>query len=91
VVMDFCGSSSVERARRRNQKSSRNGHGQKDENRFEQESRAFFSRVRHSYMAVARRESDRVMVVDARGTPAQTHAKILEAVLHRFRFPPKVH
>ena len=91
VLMDSDVSSSVERARRRNQKSSRNGHGQKDENRFEQESRAFFSRVRHSYMAVARRESDRVMVVDARGTPAQTHAKILEAVLHRFRFPPKVH
>jgi len=91
VLMDSDVSSSVERARRRNQKSSRNGHGQKDENRFEQESRAFFSRVRHGYMAVARRESDRVMVVDARGTPAQTHAKILEAVLHRFRFPPKVH
>jgi len=91
VLMDSDVSTSVERARRRNQKSSRNGHGQKDENRFEQESRAFFSRVRHSYMAVARRESDRVMVVDARGTPAQTHAKILEAVLHRFRFPPKVH
>jgi thymidylate kinase len=81
----------VERARRRNQKSPRNGHGQKDENRFEQESRAFFTRVRHGYLAIARRASDRVVVIDARGTPAQTHVKILDAVLHRFRFATKVH
>lgn len=91
VLMDSDVATSVERARRRNQKSSRNGHAQKDENRFEQENRAFFTRVRQGYLAIARRESDRVVVVDARGTPSQTHAKILEAVLHRFRIPVKAH
>jgi dTMP kinase len=75
---------SVERARRRNQRSSKNGRGHKDENRFERENRAFFARVRNGYLAIAKRETGRVAVIDARGTPAQTHAMILEAVLRRF-------
>jgi len=90
LLMDSEVASSVERARRRNQKS-KNGHAQKDENRFEQESRAFFTRVRQGYLAIARREPDRVVVIDARGTPTQTHAKILEAVLHRFKLAAKAH
>ena len=43
----------------------------KDENRFEQESRAFFGRVRHAYLAIAAREPHRVQVVNARGTPSR--------------------
>src|SRR5262249_17879076 len=89
VLMDSDVARSVERARRRNQKSSKNDRGHKDENRFEQENRAFFGRVRQGYLAIAKRESDRVAVVDARGTPAQTHAKILELVLRRLRLGPK--
>jgi len=85
ILMDSDVATSVERARRRNQRSSRNGRSQKDENRFEQESRAFFTRVRNGYLAIARRETDRVSVVDARGTPSQTHAKILEIVLRKLR------
>ncbi len=89
ILMDSDVAHSVERARRRNQRSSRNGRNQKDENRFEQENRAFFGRVRHGYLAIAKREADRVAVIDARGTPSQTHAKILEVVLRRFRLPAK--
>jgi dTMP kinase len=85
ILMDSDVATSVERARRRNQRSSRNGRSQKDENRFEQESRAFFTRVRHGYLAIARRETDRVVVIDARGTPYQTHSKILEVVLRKLR------
>lgn len=85
LLMDSDVARSVERARRRNQRSSKNGRSQKDENRFEQESRAFFTRVRQGYLALARRDSDRVAVVDARGTPSQTHAKILEIVLRKLR------
>jgi dTMP kinase len=89
ILMDSDVARSVERARRRNQRSSKNGRSQKNENRFEQESRAFFGRVRHGYLAIAKREADRVEVVDARGTPSQTHAKILEVVLRRLRLPAR--
>ncbi len=50
---------SVERARRRNRKHKgvRSERGpERDENRFEQENRAFFGRVRHAYLAIAARE-----------------------------------
>jgi dTMP kinase len=90
ILMDSDVARSVERARRRNQRSSKNGRHQKDENRFEQENRAFFGRVRHGYLAIAKRESDRIAVIDARGTPAQTHIKILEVVLRRLRLALKL-
>ena len=75
--MDSDVGASVERARRRNQA---RANSDSDENRFERESRTFFSRVRSSYLEIAKREPGRVVVVDARGTPDQTHAKILEIV-----------
>ena len=56
---------SVARARRRNVKHSRRSQKQEDENRFEQESRAFHKRVLEAYMAIAERESGRVVTVDA--------------------------
>jgi len=81
ILMDSDPVMSVERARRRN-KSSRPGHKRDDhdENRFEQESRAFFGRVRNAYLAIAEREPERVVVVDARGTPEKTHKLIKEVV-----------
>jgi dTMP kinase len=79
ILMDSDVAYSVERARRRNlTRTGINGAG--DENRFEQESRAFFGRVRAAYRAIAQREPERVFVVNARGTPEETHAKIVEIV-----------
>jgi dTMP kinase len=81
ILMDSDPVMSVERARRRNKATA---HGSKrsehDENRFEQESRAFFGRVRSAYLAIAEREPQRVVVVDARGTPEATHRRIKEVV-----------
>ncbi len=51
-----------------------------DENRFEQQNRSFFARVHDGYRAIAAREPERVVAVDASGTPAQTHRRILEIV-----------
>ena len=75
---------SVERARRRNRKH-KNVRPDKDENRFEQESRAFFGRVRHGYLAIAAREPQRVQVINARGTPQETHAVIMELVRKKLK------
>lgn len=86
ILLDSDLATSVERARRRNvATTAKGGRVHKDENRFEQENRAFFGRVRNGYLAIARREVERVVVVDARGTPSQTHAKILEIVKRKFR------
>ena len=86
ILLDSDLATSVERARRRNvAKTAKAGRVHKDENRFEQENRAFFGRVRNGYLAIARRETGRVVVVDARGTPSQTHAKILDVVKQKLR------
>lgn len=81
ILLDSDAASVVSRARRRNKRASRTaGRGHSDENRFEQETRAFFVRVREGYLRIAKREPQRVMVVDARGTPAETHKRIMEVV-----------
>jgi dTMP kinase len=80
ILMDSDPHASVSRARRRNRQISKSSTRPHDENRFEQETRAFFSRVHDGYMAIAKREPSRVIVLDARGTPVQTHEKILEVV-----------
>jgi dTMP kinase len=81
---------SVERARRRNRNVKHKGArpekgGEKDENRFEQESRAFFGRVRHAYLAIAAREPQRVHVINARGAPNETHAAIMGLVRKKLK------
>lgn len=78
ILMDSDVATSVERARRRNK--TRVSSAESDENRFEQESRAFFDRVRSAYLAIAAREPQRVVLVDARGTAEATHKKIVELV-----------
>jgi len=88
VLLDNEVAFTVERARRRNRKnkSGRSEKGsEKDENRFEQENRAFFGRVRHAYLGIAAREPQRVHVVNARGTPNETHAVIMELVRKKFK------
>jgi dTMP kinase len=88
VLLDNEVAFTVDRARRRNRKhkGGRSEKGsEKDENRFEQENRAFFGRVRHAYLAIAAREPERVHVVNARGTPNETHAVIMELVRKKLR------
>ncbi len=86
ILLDSDAASVVSRARRRNKRASRTaGRGHSDENRFEQETRAFFGRVREGYLRIAKREPERVIVVDARGTPAETHKRILEAVTRNLK------
>ena len=52
--------------------------------RFEQESHAFFQRVRETYLAAAAREPDRLHVIDASGSPAEVSRRILEILTERF-------
>jgi dTMP kinase len=80
LLLDSSAHASVNRARQRNKRDPKNAARGHDENRFEQETRAFFGRVRDGYMAIAKREPGRVVMVDARGTPGQTHEKITEIV-----------
>jgi len=86
ILLDSDAAASVGRARRRNKRASRassQGHG--DENRFESETRAFFARVHDGYVAIAKREHGRVVTVDARGTPGQTHARIVDVVRRKLK------
>jgi dTMP kinase len=85
ILLDSNAYASVSRARRRNKRNSKSGGRSHDENRFEQETRAFFARVRDGLAAIARREPGRVVTVDARGTPGQTHAKIRDVVQRKLK------
>ena len=89
ILMDSDVTASVERARRRNKARTSGNAAETDENRFEQESRAFFGRVRTAYLAIAAREPRRVVVVDARGAPEATHARILDIVRSRLKLAAK--
>jgi dTMP kinase len=85
ILLDSDAAMSVGRARRRNRRSRAGNRGRGDENRFEEETRSFFKRVREGYRTIAVREPARVIVIDARGTAAQTHARILQAVGAKLR------
>ena len=90
ILMDSDVAASVERARRRNNSVvAKNGRDKNDENRFEQESRAFFGRVHSAYLAIAAREKQRVVLVDARGAANDTHAKIVEIFRRRIKLSVK--
>jgi dTMP kinase len=85
ILLDSNPHASVNRARRRNKRDSKSGGRGHDENRFEQETRAFFGRVREGFAAIAKREPGRVVTIDARGTPGQTHQRIWEAVQRKLK------
>jgi len=91
ILMDSDVAASVERARRRNKSQvAENGRYQSNENRFEQESRAFFGRVRSAYLQIAEREPERVAVVDARGGAGETRRAILEVVRQKLKLAGKL-
>ena len=85
ILMDSDVSASVNRARRRNQQ--KTDASEADENRFETESRAFFTRVHEQYLTIAAREPHRVALIDARPPADATHAKIVQAVRTRLLEP----
>ena len=102
ILLDSDPAMSLGRARRRNQLASeraksgeKNGskknaaRSHSDENRFEQQNRSFFARVQDGYRAIAAREPQRVVAVDASGTPAQTHRRIMEVVGAKLRLGGK--
>jgi dTMP kinase len=74
ILMDSDVSSSVKRARRRNKGA------EQDENRFEKESHAFFTRVREKFLEIARREPQRVAMIDARPSIELVHNEIMRVV-----------
>ena len=78
ILLDNDVSDSVERARRRNL-----APGRVDENRFEQENRAFFDRVHQQFLAIARREPERVVIIDARRAKDAVQQDVLAAVRRR--------
>ena len=77
------------RRRRRNRSRVASGNVEADENRFEQENRAFFERVRDKYLEISRREAHRFFVVDARRNSDVVHPEILRAVRERLNLPAK--
>jgi dTMP kinase len=93
ILLDSDPAMSVGRARRRNRRASHgaikggNDSSNKntakhhpDENRFEQQNRAFFTRVQEGYQAIVAREPQRIVKVDASGAPAQTHRRVVGVV-----------
>jgi dTMP kinase len=75
--LDVC----LERARRRNDRvTAQNG---ADEGRFEQEKDAFFRRVWLKYREIAKREPDRVVLIEGNLGIDEVHEQIVEAVSER--------
>lgn len=76
ILMDSDVNSSVMRARRRNKVAP----GSQDENRFEKESRAFYERVHDAFLEIARREPQRMVLIDARPAIDVVHGEIVRVV-----------
>ena len=73
--------SSLARARHRNERAvAQTG---KDENRFEKEQGEFFKRVWEKYHEIARREPDRVVLIEGNLSIDEVHEQIVEAVSER--------
>jgi dTMP kinase len=79
LLLDNDVAASLARARRRN----RSSNGDSDENRFELENRAFYERVHHQFQVIARREPERVVMIDARRPLEEVHQELLAAVRER--------
>src|SRR5260370_38510551 len=83
LLLDSDPAMSVGRAKQRNQRASdranngsnKGGGKHADENRFEQQTRAFFTRVRDGYLAIAAREPQRVVAAASNGTAAHAHQR----------------
>ncbi len=83
ILMDSDVKASVARARKRNQQATASNGDSADENRFERENTKFFERVHQAYLNIARREPQRVYMVDARRDPDTVHRDIVREVKRR--------
>jgi len=73
--------SSLARARNRNERTvAQTG---KDENRFEREQGEFFKRVWEKYREIARRDANRVVLIEGNLSVDEVHEQIVEAVSER--------
>jgi dTMP kinase len=79
ILMDSDVGSSVKRARRRNKDAAQ------DENRFEKENEAFFTRVHDTFLAIAQREPKRLALIDARPPIETVHQEIVRVVRERLK------
>lgn len=73
--------SSLDRARRRNDRQV--AHDGKDEGRFEKEQDEFYSRVWRKYREIAKREPDRVVLIEGNLGIDEVQEQIVEAVSER--------
>jgi dTMP kinase len=69
---------SLDRARRRNRRMARSKGS--DENRFESEDQAFYTRVLAKYREIAAREPARMAVIDGDASISEVHRKITQVV-----------
>jgi dTMP kinase len=83
VLLDLDAEAGLLRARRRNRESA----SHRREGRFEIEALAFHQRVRRGYLALARREPRRFLLVPAEGSPAKVHQKVWERLVQSGRLP----
>ncbi len=83
VLLDLAAEVGLSRARRRNRKSE----SHRKEGRFEIEALAFHERVRRGYVALARRERKRFVLVPAEGSPARVHEAVWARLLETGRLP----
>ena len=81
ILMNSNVAHSVKRARRRNKIAS--AADAPDEDRFERESAAFFTRVHETYLKIAKREPERVVMIDARPPAHVVHPRIVQVVRER--------
>src|ERR1035437_7969310 len=72
---------SLDRARRRNERVAAQSGA--DENRFEQEKDAFYSRVWQKYREIAVREPERIVLIEGNLGIDEVHEQIVEAVAER--------
>ena len=87
ILMITDPSDSVGRARIRN---NRKKQASSDEARFELESNAFFDRVKAAYMAIAAREPQRVIKIEASRSIIEVHQEILDTLRARWPAPSPV-
>jgi dTMP kinase len=78
ILLEGDAEHSVGRARIRNQRVALNQGG--DEGRFEAEDRDFFSRVAEGFRTIAKREKNRVVVIDGRAAKDAVHKQVLKAI-----------